>query len=1298
MWLQHYDVKYCRSYWFNSLTGESSWSRPSSITRRPTWSEHYDKNRSRKFWFNYQTKESVWSDPRKKKKISTKQNNTKKVVLSKAKAAATRKHRESVKLSSGVSKNDPHGWGAFKDATTGRTYYFNKKTGESSWIAPDVVKRKRVIRRYEGTPWSAHLDPITSKTFYFNRETKISVWVLPVELRGIADGRIWSAHVDEDSGSYYYFNKATKVILWTKPSEAILGDSVEILVCGNEKWASLFDATSGKRFWLNCETFLATWNRPRNLIRRFTSTEEEEKEEEENIEGEDRKRERNFSAYSEEQRNNRNYSSEDEEELSPDLQGAWVIKYDENGDIYYVNNVTGESKWLPPGWEEINDQMTGSVYYFNDSTGETSWKKPGDSSSSDQVSPGSSSSDQMSFKNKKRSFRRVSMIVHAVANAAAEDDPVEVTEKANEMYENLFEKKRNLNRIASLQVGMKRIEKLRKKKEDLSSLLMRDEEYELRRIRLAEDEMMAKKVEERKRINLVQKMEEEREVEERKRIALERKLRQEQLEARRRAKSIEEAKQREADLDKRKNEEKRRLQDAEMMGRKLKENMRRAKGTEVKRIEEEIEELEKRRKQADLYARRIEEKRMHLQLERKEHLQLKFVAISRVSQILTKLRKLSNERRKRIAEEERERKENEEMEARRMREEMKWRQEEERAARERVRVEEKRRYDEERKLLEEMIRREEEALEIERLEEIKKLQEREQIHEIENFEEIKRFDRAEKEKAVIHAQQRWKNLRIISKTIREFLKTLQMSAFELPSLPMKIDIAKGPLPIAVENDESEERKNSRMIAPALARGAVCLFSFKRTRKGKEIWKVEIVERRRIKKKKSFRDFRKLKRQFEEWKKEYKISFKLTQQKFDEAVEILMKQRYAEFLEKLKVMKETAKDRRKIVVFRMQDKAEDAFRPAPMGDIICMWSPHNVKVNMDDRMLCNPVTISNLVGWLSSSNITAPYTLKINASSIEQNVGANLEYSLIFHKLYGKGKSKKTAVPKPMWRPTSLMELNKASGNGSREEERARKKRYKEEDIKRGPLPLVGDLPLGDNYMMRKVREQLEKGNILIFTFHSSKYESNFNLQNNGTLKGDWYSYEIIEMDNRIYLNEKKTKSLKKEYNKWKKMQKKKYKLTIDKFWKDLSFSVMRVRKRNFLDNISAIQQRLPNSNRICVFRTQKLSKDYYEPATFGDVVLIWNPNQLSMKDHGNDGYGTGGLRDKKDMKRRMQTTALTVNHLIENLTNGKVFSNFMKRVESGSIKQVPGNSLNYDDVYLKLFQEFSKSERWGDLI
>ena len=134
------------------------------------------------------------------------------------------------------------GWNKHVDEK-GRTYFFNKNSGETRWKAPagwkeDVRTAEKTISRAEQDGWGQYEDE-QGRVYYFNTITGDTQWVPPstwVDGKNtIESDKItslssnvqktstimlkeqgWGKHVDE-KGRTYYFNATTGETLWTPP-------------------------------------------------------------------------------------------------------------------------------------------------------------------------------------------------------------------------------------------------------------------------------------------------------------------------------------------------------------------------------------------------------------------------------------------------------------------------------------------------------------------------------------------------------------------------------------------------------------------------------------------------------------------------------------------------------------------------------------------------------------------------------------------------------------------------------------------------------------------------------------------------------------------------------------------------------------------------------------------------------------------------------------------------------------------------------------------------------------------------
>ncbi|XRB10313.1 WW domain-containing protein [Pseudoscourfieldia marina] len=71
----------------------------------------------------------------------------------------------------GASASVPKDWAEAQDPNTGKTYYYNRKTSETTWSRPEAPPMPK--------DWAEAQDPNTGKTYYYNRKTSETTWSRP---------------------------------------------------------------------------------------------------------------------------------------------------------------------------------------------------------------------------------------------------------------------------------------------------------------------------------------------------------------------------------------------------------------------------------------------------------------------------------------------------------------------------------------------------------------------------------------------------------------------------------------------------------------------------------------------------------------------------------------------------------------------------------------------------------------------------------------------------------------------------------------------------------------------------------------------------------------------------------------------------------------------------------------------------------------------------------------------------------------------------------------------------------------
>jgi len=162
----------------------------------------------------------------------------------------------------------PDGWTENLDPASGRQFYYNAGTGETSWERPQPPAGAASGALPEG--WAEHLDAGSGRTFYYNAATGETAWEKPQSAAAspaasngpaaLPEG--WAEHFDAGSGKNFYYNAATGVTAWERP-EATTPAAASADAGGlPEGWAEHADPGSGRSFYCKAATGETSWERP----------------------------------------------------------------------------------------------------------------------------------------------------------------------------------------------------------------------------------------------------------------------------------------------------------------------------------------------------------------------------------------------------------------------------------------------------------------------------------------------------------------------------------------------------------------------------------------------------------------------------------------------------------------------------------------------------------------------------------------------------------------------------------------------------------------------------------------------------------------------------------------------------------------------------------------------------------------------------------------------------------------------------------------------------------------------------
>mmetsp|Transcript_3491 Transcript_3491/g.4105 ORF Transcript_3491/g.4105 Transcript_3491/m.4105 type:complete len:334 (+) Transcript_3491:67-1068(+) len=247
----------------------------------------------------------------------------------------------------------PAGWTEHSDPGSGKNFFYNAGTGETSWERPKAAA---------GAPsalpegWTEHSDPGSGRVFYYKAATGETSWEKPQSTEKKDDS---AEKVPADAT----YSTAQARALGKEPRFDILKDRV--LVLDKETWKSVAKTV----FALNSGSLPASTG----LVALYSVSQDEY-----------------WMLWRSDKTTEADKVLEDLE--NPDagsLPEGWAEHQDPGtGRTFYYKAATGETSWekpqaeakaagaLPEGWTEHVDPGSGKTFYYKAATGETAWERP----------------------------------------------------------------------------------------------------------------------------------------------------------------------------------------------------------------------------------------------------------------------------------------------------------------------------------------------------------------------------------------------------------------------------------------------------------------------------------------------------------------------------------------------------------------------------------------------------------------------------------------------------------------------------------------------------------------------------------------------------------------------------------------------------------------------------------------------------------------------------------------------------------------------------------------------------------
>ena len=350
-----------RTYFFHAESGESKWERPSEKRdakiaaqekrlRDNPWKKQTDEE-GRTFYWNKISGVSQWTAPA----DFVDPDDTSDEAWSRRRARST-------------TVRAAGDWSEMNDGATGNTYWYNAKTGESTWLKPAEIEAAQAeadaakaaakaaadVPAAEAAAAEAAAAEATDEDDDGGADSDESdaAWTRRRGRSTVVDALSgWECFKDPKTGKNFWWHAETGESTWDTPAAtwgARRRRSLTKQTRGD--WEQLFDPETERDFWYNKKTGISQWATPREaLLVGFggmgaISDGDEDHDEDDNDDEEE---------------------AEEKDNGTDDSKAAWAKR---RARSVWTKPIAGNDEW-----ETMKDPITNRVFFYSKKTGVSQW-------------------------------------------------------------------------------------------------------------------------------------------------------------------------------------------------------------------------------------------------------------------------------------------------------------------------------------------------------------------------------------------------------------------------------------------------------------------------------------------------------------------------------------------------------------------------------------------------------------------------------------------------------------------------------------------------------------------------------------------------------------------------------------------------------------------------------------------------------------------------------------------------------------------------------------------------------------